>query len=141
MKIKLSEQQLKKLVEQKISYTPEKIDELTQQAMKVLERAQQARNKNYNNIITLTIGEVMQDKVTYEKLMSAMSEEHEMYKKHHGKYYDIVDMYDFLDMPNNVKQLERINDKIEKYAEDIYYIGNALEDIINAVNSIGRAED
>jgi hypothetical protein len=141
MKIKLSEQQLRKLVENKISYLPEKIDEFVQQAMKVLENVQQTRNKHYNNIVTLTISEVMQEKSSYQKMALAIADEHTKFNEQHTKYFNIVDMYDFMDMPNNVKQLEKINDKIEKYSEDIYYIGNALEEIINAVDYIGRTED
>lgn len=140
MKIKLSEQQLKKLVEQKISYTPEKIDQFNEQAMKVLENVQQVRNKHYNYVVTLTISEVMQEKSAHQKMASTIADEHTRFNELHTKYFNIVEMYDFMDMPNNVKQLEKINDKIEKYSEDIHYIGNALEDIINAVDYIERAE-
>ncbi len=141
MKIKLSEEQLRKLVENKISYTPEKIDEFNQQAMKVLENAQQTRNKYYNSVVTLTIGEVMQERGAYEKMIKEIADQHTRFNDQHTKYFNVVEMYDFMDMPNNVKQLEKINDKIEKYSEDLYYIGNALEDIINAVNYIERTED
>jgi hypothetical protein len=141
MKIKLSEEQLRKLVEQKLSYTPEKIDEFNQQAMKVLENAQNTRNKYYNTIVNLTISEVMQDKGSYEKMHKTIEEEHERYNKHYGRYFDIVEMYDFLDMPNNVKQLEKINDKIYKYSEDLNSIADALRDIIYAVEYIERTED
>jgi hypothetical protein len=140
MKIKLSEEQLRKLVEQKISYTPEKIDAFNEQAMKVLESAQQTRNKYYNNVVTLTISEVMQDKSMFEKMIKEIADQHTKFNDQHTKYFNIVEMYDFMDMPNNVKQLEKINDKIEKYSEDLYYIGNGLEDIINAVNYIERTE-
>lgn len=141
MKIKLSEEQLKKLVEQKISYTPEKIDAFNEQAMKVLENVQNVRNKYYNGVVTLTISEAIQDKGTYERMIKEISELHTKFNDQHTKYFNVVEMYDFLDMPNNVKQLEKINDKIEKYSEDLYYIGNALEDIINAVNYIERTEN
>jgi hypothetical protein len=141
MKIKLSEEQLRKLVEQKISYTPEKIDEFVEHAMKVLENVQQIRNKYYNNVVTLTISEVMQEKNVHQKMVKEISEQHTRFNEQHTKFFNIVEMYDFLDMPNNVKQLEKINDKIEKYSEDMYYIGNALEDIINAVEYIERTEN
>ena len=141
MKIKLSEEQLRKLVEQKISYTPEKIDAFNEQAMKVLEGAQQIRNKYFNQVVTLTISEVMQEKTTYQKMVKEIEEAHDRYNEQHTKFFNVVEMYDFLDMPNNVKQLEKINDKIEKYSEDLHYIGNALEDIINAVEYIERTEN
>ena len=141
MKIKLSEEQLRKLVEQKISYTPEKIDTFNEQAMKVLENVQQTRNKYYNNVVTLTISDVIQEKGSYQNMRKEIGEMYSKFNEHHTKYFNIVDMYDFLDMPNNVKHLEKINDKIEKYTEDLYYIGNALEDIINAVEYIERTEN
>jgi hypothetical protein len=73
-------------------------------------------------------------------MVKEIADQHTKFNEQHTKYFNVVEMYDFMDMPNNVKQLEKINDKIEKYSEDLYYIGNGLEDIINAVNYIERTE-
>lgn len=138
MKIQISEEQLKKLVEQKISYLPEKIDEFVQQAMQVLEKAQVAKNKHFNFVTSLNLGEVMENRAKYAKMASEINEEHNAFEAKYNKFFDIVDMYDFMDMPNNVKQLEKINDKLYDFSQDVYQLSSALEEMVSAADYLNR---
>lgn len=140
MKIQISEEQLKRLVEENVSYTPEKIDALIQEAMKLLEEVQQARNTHMTNVIHTTIAEVMLDKESYQKEVLKIEADHKMFNVGYEKYYNIIETFDWMDQPDNVKKLEKINEKIYKYNEDIYQTGNALEEIISASLTMERTK-
>jgi hypothetical protein len=59
----------------------------------------------------------------------------------YNRYYNIIDMYDFMDRPENVKYFEKINDKIYDIAQDIYHLSQALEEIVESIRFIRRISD
>lgn len=141
MKITITEEQYQKLLEADLSYTPEKIDEFIRQAMKALDESETAKNKYHMDIMTLTIEEVFNNKEGYEKLAEKINTHHEEVEKHYNKFYKIVEMYDFLNLPDNVRKLEKINERIYDTAQHIYHLSNALEEIVSAVKYLNRIDE
>jgi heterodisulfide reductase subunit B len=141
MKITITEEQYQKLLEADLSYTPEKIDEFIRQAMKALDESETAKNKYHMDIMTLTIEEVFNNKEGYEKLAEKINTHHEEVEKHYNKFYKIVEMYDFLNLPDNVRKLEKINERIYDTAQHIYHLSNALEEIVSAVEYLNRIDE
>ena len=140
MKIKLTEQQYKTLLENNLSYTPERIDQFVVEATKLLTDASNLKNKHYTNVVSLSISEVLENVKYYEQLAERMDEDHRIIEKQHDKFYNVVELYDYLDYPENVKNLSKINDKIYDTAQDIYHLSNALEEIVSAVEQINRTD-
>jgi hypothetical protein len=141
MKITITEEQYQKLLEANLSYTPEKIDEFVKQAMKALDESETVKNKYHMDIMALTIEEVFNNKDGYERLAQKIYNHHDEIEKHYNKFYKIVEMYDFLNLPDNVRKLEKINERIYDTAQDVYHLSNALEEIVKAVNFISRIDE
>lgn len=134
MKIAITEAQYNKILEESISYTPEKIDQFVIEASKVLNETELLFNKYQNQILSLTVDEIFNSIDSYEKMAEKIYAEHQLIDKQHSKFYNIVDMYDFLDLPENVKKLEKINDRISDISEKIYALSRGLEEITQGVD-------
>jgi heterodisulfide reductase subunit B len=140
MKITITEEQYQKLLEADLSYTPEKIKEFIDEAQTYLNNARMLKDKYYMNVTTLTISEVMEAEVTYQKLSEKMNSDHVQIESKYNRYYEIIEMYDFMNRPENVNYFEKINDKIYDIAQDIYHLSQALEEIVESIKYIRRAD-
>ena len=140
MKITISEEQYQKLLEADLSYTPEKIKEFIDEAQTYLNNARMLKDKYYMNVTTLTISEVMEAELTYQKLSEKMNSDHVQIESKYNRYYEIIEMYDFMNRPENVNYFEKINDKIYDIAQDIYHLSQALEEIVESIKYIRRAD-
>ena len=140
MKITITEEQYQKLLEADLSYTPEKIKEFIDEAQTYLNNARMLKDKYYMNVTTLTISEVMEAEVAYQKLSEKMNSDHNQIESKYNRYYEIIDMYDFMNRPENVNYFEKINDKIYDIAQDIYHLSQALEEIVESIKYIRRTD-
>jgi heterodisulfide reductase subunit B len=140
MKITITEEQYQKLLEADLSYTPEKIKEFIDEAQTYLNNARMLKDKYYMNVTTLTISEVMEAEVAYQKLSEKMNSDHVQIESKYNRYYEIIEMYDFMNRPENVNYFEKINDKIYDIAQDIYHLSQALEEIVESIKYIRRAD-
>jgi len=68
-------------------------------------------------------------------LLAQFHQELEAQQKHYesifNKYYDIVEMYDWMDRPDNVTQLDKVNQEIDTIQNDLYRLADSLEEIID----------
>ena len=137
-KIIVTESQLKMIEEEegKLNYTPEKIDEFITEASAHLEKGKQMFESTHNALMSLAIGEIVDDIERYRKNLENMENQQKFYEAKFEKYYDIVEMYDFMDLPDNVKQLERINNGLDSLQMDIYKLNNAFEEILDSAEKL-----
>lgn len=137
-KIIVTERQLKMIEEEegKLNYTPEKIDEFIKEASAHLEKGKQMFESTHNTLMSLAIGEIVDDIERYRKNLENMENQQKFYEAKFEKYYDIVEMYDFMDLPDNVKQLERINNGLDSLQMDIYKLNNAFEEILDSAEKL-----
>lgn len=130
MKLKITEEQKKYLEEQQLmGYSPEKIDEFVVQGNKDLKFFQDAYQKFYNKMMGVSVHEAFENinelKTLLDNIKSAEVRSNDLATK----YYNIVDKYDFLDYPQNVKELEDVYNKLENLSYDI----GSVKDIVEAV--------
>jgi uncharacterized protein Yka (UPF0111/DUF47 family) len=135
-KILITEAQLRMLENEGWSYSPEKIDEFVEAAGKDLTDAKKVLAGARNAITFVTLGEMMDDIARYESFVSEVEQYQKHYEKLYGKYYDIVDMYDYMDLPDNVNKLEKINDQIDAVQNDLYRVYNSMEEIVENVKKL-----
>jgi hypothetical protein len=45
-------------------------------------------------------------------------------------------MYDYMDLPDNVNKLEKINDQIDAVQNDLYRMYNSMEEIVENVKKL-----
>jgi hypothetical protein len=69
-----------------------------------------------------------------------MNSDHVQIESKYNRYYEIIEMYDFMNRPENVNYFEKINDKIYDIAQDIYHLSQALEEIVESIKYIRRTD-
>jgi DNA repair ATPase RecN len=135
-KILVTERQLKMLQEDGWQYSPEKIDEFVQTAKKDLENATKTFRAAFNAIITVSIGDIMDEPERFEKFHQEVEAQQKYYEKLYNKYYDIVEMYDWMERPDNVTELDRVNEKIDAVQNDLYRLSDSIEEIVDYTKKI-----
>lgn len=141
MKIIVSENQYNKLIEQNlISYSPEKIDAFVLEGGKHLNNYLKLKNTYYNQLLHLTVG-MVQDNLTEIKVMvEKINSEEKKAEELSNKYFDIVDLYDFMDYPPNVKKLEEIYQKLEEVQYDLGAIADVYEALFDSVKHLPKQD-
>lgn len=120
----------------KISYTPEKIDEFIEQITKDIASAKNIFTTALNKTKEMSLNNIIEDPSSAEDFLEKLKEINEAINKKHTKYFDIVELYDFMDSPKNVKQLEYLVDELDHYYYDISKIETVLEEIIYAASKL-----
>jgi hypothetical protein len=121
-----------------ILYTPEKIDEFIGVAEKVIQNGKNLFFKYKDMIISINIFDVVEDIEKYKTLHSKISNDRDILEKAYNKFYDIVEMYDSIDRPDNVKKLDDLASDIDHLSLDVYYLMGALENVIEAGEDLNK---
>ena len=137
-KIIVTEAQFKLLQEEGWQYSPDKIDEFVEISKNNLEKGKKVLGGAFNAITTLTIGEIMDDVERFEQFHLEIENQQKHYEKIFNKYYDIVEMYDWMDRPDNVTELDKVNQEIDSIQNDLYGLANSLEEIIDNIKKLKR---
>jgi hypothetical protein len=130
-KILVTEAQLKMLQEDGWQYSPEKIDEFIEINKNNLDKANKVLRGAFNAISAVTIGEIMDAPERFEQFHQELEAQQKHYESIFNKYYDIVEMYDWMDRPDNVTQLDKVNQEIDTIQNDLYRLADSLEEIID----------
>lgn len=130
-KILVTEAQLKMLQEEGWQYSPEKIDEFIEINRNNLDKANKVLRGSFNAISALTIGEIMDTPERFEQFHQELEAQQKHYESVFNKYYDIVEMYDWMDRPDNVTELDKINQQLDTVQNDLYRLADSLEEIID----------
>lgn len=139
-KLIVTEAQYKMLQKEGLEYTPEKIDQFVIQAKADLAKAKELIKGYYHSIASLTVGEIVDEIEKYEAHLKKLDEIQEHYDKVYTKYYDIVEMYDFLNYPANVKELDKISNAISNSQNDLYRLHNSFEELIEAAKDLKKID-
>lgn len=144
MKVILTENQkknlLKNLSEQDftIKYTPEKIDEFVRQAENVLDNVEKVFNASIQKISNINIQELLQSPDETKKLLEYLENFHKQVETKNEKFYDVVELYEIGEYPDNIKRLDELFNKIDNKNLDLYYSKDALRSIIDASDEIRK---
>lgn len=122
----------------KISYEPEKIDEFVKEAENVLSSTEKVLSSSVQKILSINIQELVQSPDDMKQLLDYLENFHKNVEKKFGKFYDIVEMYEIGEYPNNIKQLDGLASKIDNKNLDIYYLKDALRNILDARDEISK---
>lgn len=137
-KLIVTEAQYKMLQKEGVEYTPEKIDQFVEEAKMVVAKAKELGAQAYNIVAATGIGEIMDDTKKYDELLAKMEGSYEKFDQAHTKYYNIAEMYDYMNLPDNVKELETITSELDNAKEVIYRIYNKFEEILDAAKKIAE---
>lgn len=130
-KILVTEAQFKMIQEENWQYSPEKIDEFVEINKNNLNKAKKILTGAFNGISVLTIGEIMDNPEHFEQFHQELEKQQKHYEGVFNKYYDIVEMYDWMDRPDNVTELDKVNQQLDTVQNDLYRLADSLEEIID----------
>ena len=120
----------------KPTYTPEKIDEFVASAKKDVEAAKSLFTLAYEKILDINMGDAINSPESIKALSDKVKQIKSSIKKKTDTYYDIVNMYETGEYPDNVSELDRVNDTLDSLGDDISKLYYALEDILMAVSEL-----
>jgi len=127
-----------KIQPSEIGYSPKKIEEFTETAKKTLQNGISAFTKYKNLILNISLLDVVNNIEKYKELLSDMNGDHDAIHAIFDKLFDVVDKYDILDRPDSIRKLEDLVNNIDNLTLDIYYLMNALENIIEAGEDLNK---
>jgi len=126
------------LNESNISYSPEMIDKFIMEAGNDLSSFKNILNSHLDKVSNVSIQNIIDDRSLYIQLHEKMKTNHRILSGKHSKYYNIVEMYDVRNMPQNVRKLELISDNIDRVLNEYNVLPEYLEDLINMSKKIGN---
>jgi arylsulfatase A-like enzyme len=121
-----------------LSYTPERIDEFVKAAKEDANKFSALVDGYKNKIQMYTIGDLVYNMNDIIQLQEKVKQAEETAKAKFEKYYNVVDKYDFLDQPDNVKELEDEMNRIDTYYDLLYYISESIDNIVDAVKRLKK---
>lgn len=121
-----------------IEYSPEKIDQFIIDAEKTVNMSKAVIQKYGGMIMNLTMNDVLDDingaKAGLEKLKSSKKHIEDQF----NKFYDIVEMYDYMDLPDNVERLRDLNDLLDKAVMPLGELEDVFDALIDAAERVER---
>ena len=120
----------------KPTYTPEKIDEFVASAKKDVEAAKSLFTLTYEKILDINMGDAINSPESIKALSDKVKQIKSSIKKKTDTYYDVINMYETGEYPDNVSELDRVNDTLDSLGDDISKLYYALEDILMAVSEL-----
>lgn len=122
---------------EEVNYDPEKIDQFVNKAKSELDGIIKGYKQSLNLISNVTLKDIADDPQRYNTLLEKTQSLKKLAKDKYSQYYDVVEMYDFLDSPKNVKVLEDLANDIDEYGDDIDKLIDVLKEMIYAVGKLG----
>lgn len=120
----------------KPTYTPEKIDEFVASAKKDVEAAKSLFTLAYEKILDINMGDAINSPESIKALSDKVKQIKSSIKKKTDTYYEAINMYETGEYPDNVSELDRVNDTLDSLGDDISKLYYALEDILMAVSEL-----
>ena len=120
----------------KPTYTPEKIDEFVANAKKDVEAAKSLFTLAYEKILDINMGDAINSPESIKALSDKVKQIKSSIKKKTDTYYDVINMYETGEYPDNVSELDRVNDTLDSLGDDMSKLYYALEDILMAVSEL-----
>lgn len=136
MKIILSEPQLKMLQEQEWEMPSVDNAKLVEKAQKELSIINKSFDSHYNMIMTVTMGDIINDKNQYIDTLDNLYTIIESVEKKYDYYFDIVDSHDLFDRPNEISTLSDLTNDLYTALEDLKDIKYVLEDMLDLTRKL-----
>ena len=127
-------------IEDRLEYTPEKIDEYINSITQINSTFVKYYEKTFNMILTLTISEFVHNFEGMVNRLELMKESKDKINVKYIFYYNIVDRYGS-DQPRNVYVLEKLTWKLDSIMEDFNDLISVMEDLINSAKILKRNEN
>ena len=132
----LTEAQVKVLLEQEWEMPSVDNTKLVEKAQKELSIINKSFDSHYNMIMTVTMGDIINDKNQYIDTLDNLYTIIESVEKKYDYYFDIVDSHDLFDRPNEISTLSDLTNDLYTALEDLKDIKYVLEDMLDLTRKL-----
>lgn len=115
-----------------VEYTPEMLDKFVEEGRSIVSKLTEVTKKFKNKALNITVGEVVDDPTTIQKLIEKLDEAISFAKNKYEQYYDIADMFEF---KKDEPRADSVND-IENNATNIDYLVMDLQAIKDVLDNL-----
>lgn len=129
MRVILTENQLR-LLSEDLKYTEGKINEILLKGRENLRVIRNWHNKYKNIIFSLTINDVVENYDKYNGLLDQIKLLLEQLNRKVDEYYHIIELYDNMDRPDTIREIEDIAVEMQDIGYQIDDFKDILKDIL-----------
>lgn len=126
------------LNEDSISYDSSKIDEFIIEARKDVEMGKNLINKFGVMISNTTLKDVFENTDQMKGVETKLNDSEKYLTKKFGKFFDIVNMYDFGDYPDNVSVLDDLATELDNQSLAVSDLAEVIEALIYATDKLSK---
>lgn len=136
----LTENQLEvtPLDEDNLSYDPSKIDEFVIEAKKDIEMGKNLISKFGSMLVNTPLISLYENIEKAKEAEKKISDSVKYLNSKYNKFYDIVEMYELGEYPDNVNQLYDLGNAIDNLSGRLSDLGDALEAFMDMIEKISK---
>jgi hypothetical protein len=121
-----------------ISYDPSKIDEFIVEAKKDIQMAEALIQKFGSALINSPLITIFENLESMKSAQKKMSESQKYVQNKFNKFYDIVEMYEIGEHPDNVRVLDDLSNQLDNHSMTLYQLSDSFEELIDMTEKISR---
>jgi hypothetical protein len=126
------------LNEEGISYDPSKIDEFIVEAKKDIQMGTALIEKFGSAVVNSSLVSVFENLEKMKAAHQKMEESRKYLESKFNKFYDIVEMYEIGEHPDNVRELDDLANQLDNHSMTVYQLADAFDELINMTEKISR---
>jgi len=119
-------------------YSDEKINEFLVEAEKTVQNAEASINKYGSMVVNLTVKYVFENMDKVKKDFADFTNIKKNTESKYNKFYDIVEVYDFMDRPDNISKLEDFATDLDNHVMSMSEFLDLFEEIIRTTERLAR---
>jgi hypothetical protein len=121
-----------------ISYDPSKIDEFIVEAKKDIQMAEALIQKFGSALINSPLITIFENLESMKSAQKKMGESQKYVQNKFNKFYDIVEMYEIGEHPDNVRVLDDLSNQLDNHSMTLYQLSDSFEELIDMTEKISR---
>jgi len=126
------------LNEDGVSYDPSKIDEFIVEAKKDIQMGTALIEKFGSAVVNSSLVSIFENLEKMKAAQQKMEESRKYLESKFNKFYDIVEMYEIGEHPDNVSELDDLANQLDNHSMTVYQLSDAFEELINMTEKISR---
>jgi hypothetical protein len=126
------------LNEEGISYDPSKIDEFVAEAKKDIQMGTALIEKFGSAVVNSSLVSIFENLEKMKAAQQKMEESRKYLENKYNKFYNIVEMYEVGEYPDNVSELDDLANQLDNHSMTVYQLSDTFEELINMTEKISR---
>jgi hypothetical protein len=126
------------LNEEGISYDPSKIDEFIVEAKKDIQMGTALIEKFGSAVVNSSLVSVFENLEKMKAAHQKMEASRKYLESKFNKFYDIVEMYEVGEYPDNIRTLDDLANQLDNHSMTVYQLADAFEELISMTEKISQ---